>query len=102
MKRSGYHSRTWTSIPIAGLLLLAAAVEYGRGEAWRPNESGLFHFSQLHWHDYLSVGWIRMAVPWCILQPDSLIWDWARFDTRYQRVVDAGLKKILEKDNQQS
>lgn len=64
-------------------------------DIWEPNEIGIFHFSGLAQHDYLNVDWIRTAIPWCILQPDSVSWDWYRFENRIQQAINAGVKVLL-------
>ena len=64
-------------------------------DTWQPNEIGIFYFSGLAQHDYLNVDWIRTAIPWCILQPDSVSWDWYRFENRIQQAINAGVKVLL-------
>jgi hypothetical protein len=36
-----------------------------------------------------------MCIPWCILQPNSGDWDWARFDNRYFQATNAGVNVLL-------
>ncbi len=64
-------------------------------ETWQANEIGSFHFTGLAQHDYLNVDWIRTAIPWCLLQPDSVTWDWNRFENRIQQAMNAGVKILL-------
>ena len=77
------------------IFLQSSSIIKSQTPSWRPNEIGLFYFRHLADIDYLGAQWVRMAIPWCILQPDSNTWDWSRFDHRIQQVGDAGIKVDL-------